>query len=621
MKYSPDWQPLELALEARMSNAVATVKTSFGLTTAINEITQSNRTLSKEDQISAKTVVLPNNVFGAYEALAPRLWPLQADAEVPIYIVPQAEVKLKIRSVVEQTLSGPTGTLATRRFDVTIQNADRPVNAIVTVDNRLRLVRFELPDAGFLVVRDDAASVAMRPELMRNPTDADVTIPANGFNLAATVTSPPVVAGRLRLPVVILVGGATPADRDLVVGGIPVFAQLARGLADQGDLVVRYDRRGAGQSGGRTETATLADYAEDILAVVRAVAKRDDVDKRHIVVAGYGDGAAAALLAAARGGEIDGVITIGGTGTRGADLILERQQRVLDRPEPAAGRPAGAHRAAAEDPGRGHRHGKLGRHPGRDEAAGGHAVVPQRAPVRSRRGHAEGQAADPDSSRGTGSEHSGQRGGPAGGAREGAEEGSRHRGLTDSRHHADAGRAEFENDQRRGRDRDRRVDQEAVNSRYMKVGVPRETFPGESRVALIPSAVAALKKAGLDVVVERDAGVKAGFTNAAYEHAGASIAARDDVFATADIVVQVRSVPAEPGRLRKGQAVIGFADPLGSPDAIEAIARAGRRRSRWSSCRASRARRAWMRSRRWPRSAATRPSSWRPITCRACSRC
>jgi NAD(P) transhydrogenase subunit alpha len=109
----------------------------------------------------------------------------------------------------------------------------------------------------------------------------------------------------------------------------------------------------------------------------------------------------------------------------------------------------------------------------------------------------------------------------------------------------------------------------------MKVGVPREVFHGESRVALIPSAVAGLKKAGLDVVVERDAGVKAGFTNAAYEHAGASIAGREEVFASADIVVQVRSVPAEPGRLRKGQAVIGFADPLGSPDAIEAIASSG----------------------------------------------
>ena len=330
MKYSPDWQPLELTLEARMKNAVATVRTSFGLTTAINEITQNSRTLSKEDQISAKTVVLPNNVFGAYEALAVRLWPLAADAEVPVYIAPQGEIKIKIRTVVDQSLTGPAGAMPTRRFDIGIQNADGVVNAIITVDNRLRLVRFELPDAGFLVVRDDASSVAVRPALVRNPTDGDLTIPANGFNLAATITTPPVVAGRLRLPVVILVGGAAPADRDLVIGGIPIFAQLARALAEQGDLVVRYDRRGAGQSGGRTETATVADYAEDIISVVRALAKRDDVDKRHIIVAGYGDGAAAAMLAGSRGGEIDGVITIGGTGTKGADLILERQQKVLD---------------------------------------------------------------------------------------------------------------------------------------------------------------------------------------------------------------------------------------------------------------------------------------------------
>ena len=109
----------------------------------------------------------------------------------------------------------------------------------------------------------------------------------------------------------------------------------------------------------------------------------------------------------------------------------------------------------------------------------------------------------------------------------------------------------------------------------MKVGVPRESWPGENRVALIPSAIPGLKKAGLEVVVERDAGARAGFTTPAYERAGASIATRDEVFASADIVLQVRAVPAEGGRLRRGQVVIGFADPLGSPDAVEAIARAG----------------------------------------------
>ncbi len=330
MKYAPDWQPLEMTLDARFRNAIAMIKTSFGLTTAINEVTQNSRTVAKEDQISAKTVVLPNKVFGAYEALAARLWNLAADAELPVYVVPQAEVKLKVRAVTEQSLTGPGEAIPTRRFDVTFQNPDRPLNAIVTVDNRLRLVRFELPDVGLLVVREDASSVAMRPEIVRNPTDADMTIPANGFNIAATVTTPPVVAGRLRRPVLILVGGASPADRDMVVGGIPVFAQLARALADSGQIAVRYDRRGAGQSGGRTETATVSEYADDVLAIVRALGHRDDVDKRRIVVAGYGDGAAAALIAASRGNDIDGVITLGAAGTKGADLILEQQERVLE---------------------------------------------------------------------------------------------------------------------------------------------------------------------------------------------------------------------------------------------------------------------------------------------------
>ena len=109
----------------------------------------------------------------------------------------------------------------------------------------------------------------------------------------------------------------------------------------------------------------------------------------------------------------------------------------------------------------------------------------------------------------------------------------------------------------------------------MKVGVPRETWPGESRVALIPAAVAALKKSGLEVVVEQDAGTAAGFPSSVYEQAGAEVAPRDAVFASADILLQVRSVPPDTLRLRKGQVVIGFAAPLGEPDAIRLLAQAG----------------------------------------------
>ncbi|HET7699206.1 MAG TPA: alpha/beta fold hydrolase [Vicinamibacterales bacterium] len=329
-KYAPDWQPLELTLEARLRNAVATIRTSFALTTAINEVTQNSKTVGKEDQISAKTIVLPNNVFGAYEALAARLHGTAAGTELPVYVVPQGEVRLRVRAVSEQALTGAGAGLRTRRYDVTFANPDRPVDAVVLVDDRARLVRFELPALGLLVVREDAASVALRPETARNPTDTDVSVAANGFNLAGTLTTPPGVAGRLRHPAIVLVGGVTPGDRDQVVSGVAVFAQLAKGLADAGHVVLRYDRRGAGQSGGRTESATLGDYADDVVSAVRWLARRGDVDKKRIVVAGYGDGAAAALIAASRHKEIDGVITIDAAGTRGADLILEQQQQVLN---------------------------------------------------------------------------------------------------------------------------------------------------------------------------------------------------------------------------------------------------------------------------------------------------
>src|SRR4051812_7253017 len=107
MKYARDWQPLEMTLEARVRNTGITIRTSFTLTTAINEILQNNATNGKQDQISARTIVMPNNVFASYEALAVRLWTSPVDAELPVYIAPTAEIKVKVRNITPQTISGP----------------------------------------------------------------------------------------------------------------------------------------------------------------------------------------------------------------------------------------------------------------------------------------------------------------------------------------------------------------------------------------------------------------------------------------------------------------------------------------------------------------------------------
>lgn len=115
----------------------------------------------------------------------------------------------------------------------------------------------------------------------------------------------------------------------------------------------------------------------------------------------------------------------------------------------------------------------------------------------------------------------------------------------------------------------------------MIVAIPRESFPGEKRVALIPASVPGLVKAGLEVVVEKGAGVEAGYPDAQYEAKGAKIADRTAVFA-ADVLLQVRAAGANPeagkadlARYRQGQIVIAMTDPLNNPQPSQELAAKG----------------------------------------------
>lgn len=115
----------------------------------------------------------------------------------------------------------------------------------------------------------------------------------------------------------------------------------------------------------------------------------------------------------------------------------------------------------------------------------------------------------------------------------------------------------------------------------MNVGCPKESFPGETRVALSPAVVPAIEKLGLKVVVESGAGLASGYTDAAYKEAGATVGTRADAFG-ADIVAQVRAVgayegsaSADLGSLRTGQVVIGQCNSLAEPEPMKALAERG----------------------------------------------
>jgi len=117
----------------------------------------------------------------------------------------------------------------------------------------------------------------------------------------------------------------------------------------------------------------------------------------------------------------------------------------------------------------------------------------------------------------------------------------------------------------------------------MIVGVPRETYPGERRVALAPAVLANLAKAGMQVLVEAGAGAAAGYPDSDYADKGAKIAgSREEVFGSAEIVAQVlcdgandKTGSAELPLLRKGQILVGFLRPLGIGDTLQEIAATG----------------------------------------------
>jgi len=334
LTYTADWQPVELKVEATQGSKDGQKKlqlaTSFAVTTAINEITQNGITNSKTDQISARTVVLPSNMFAGYEVLAARLATASLGAEFPTYVAPNGEVKVTVKVITNEDIQTPAGIVHTRKYELVAHNVGATVPMTVVIDDKSRLARLEVPAAALTVVRNDLAGVAVRSLAARNPTDSDVTIPANGFIIAGTLTTP-TTPGRLRHPTVVLVAGSGPVDRDGTVAGIPILSQIAGALAQQGFMVLRYDKRGVGQSGGRTEAVTQKDYAEDLIGIIKWLDKRDDVDARRITVAGHSEGGAIAMLAAAREKKIGSLVLMATNGTTGADLILEQQRRELER--------------------------------------------------------------------------------------------------------------------------------------------------------------------------------------------------------------------------------------------------------------------------------------------------
>jgi pimeloyl-ACP methyl ester carboxylesterase len=328
--YSPQWQPTRMVLEGTNRGEPVTISTTFTNGQASSDITVRGQKQTKVDAVAPDTIVLPNAFLGSYAALARRLTGAQPGATFRAYIAPQGEVPLRLDGTFAERIETPKQAIAATRYALIVGNPPPGGETQISVwaDANGDLLRMSVPAQMLEVAREDIASAAARTTAFSIPGDETVHIPASGFNLAGSVAKPS--TAKLPLPAVVIVGGMSATDRDGVANGVPVLGQLASALVDSGFLVVRYDRRGVGQSGGRAETATLDDYAEDVRAVLTWLEKRRaDVDDDRLALVGHAEGAWIAMRAAARDGRVRALAMLEAGSVTGADMILEQQQQIL----------------------------------------------------------------------------------------------------------------------------------------------------------------------------------------------------------------------------------------------------------------------------------------------------
>ena len=337
VRYTADWHPVELLFEGTVRGEAQSVHTLVDGTWARSDIVVAGQTSQASGAITDDTLlVLPSTFFGPYEALAARLKTAAPGSTIRLFGAPQVSFSILVGDSAPEQFQTTGGLVSTHRTHLTLDLPAAKLDGDIWSDEAGRLVRFSLPSQSVDLVREDIAAVSSRSVPISRPNDELVHIPANGFTLAGTLSKPARAAAAssaraARYPAVVLVGGSGPADRDSMVFGIPILGQIANALADAGFAVIRYDRRGIGQSGGRAEAASLADFAEDVRAVVKMLSDRPDVDPKRLAVIGHSEGGAIALMAAARDKRISVVGLMAANGLTGAELILAQQQHLLNR--------------------------------------------------------------------------------------------------------------------------------------------------------------------------------------------------------------------------------------------------------------------------------------------------
>ena len=145
------------------------------------------------------------------------------------------------------------------------------------------------------------------------------------ITLAGTLTLPEKEG---KFPVVILITGSGPQDRNEELVGHKPFLVLADHLTRNGIAVLRYDDRGFGQSTGNFESATSADFATDVVSAIAYVKTRKEIELSKIGLVGHSEGGLIAPMVASTSNDVNFIVLLAGPGLRGDRLILKQQELI-----------------------------------------------------------------------------------------------------------------------------------------------------------------------------------------------------------------------------------------------------------------------------------------------------
>jgi uncharacterized protein len=148
-----------------------------------------------------------------------------------------------------------------------------------------------------------------------------------GIRLAGTMTIPP---DHRLFPAVVLIAGSGPHDRDETVFGHKPFLVLADYLTRRDIVVLRYDKRGVGQSGGSEATATIADFAGDAEAAFEFLRSQPKVNPREVGLIGHSEGGEIAPIVAARNRNVAFIVMLAGPGVPGDQLLVAQTLAVAE---------------------------------------------------------------------------------------------------------------------------------------------------------------------------------------------------------------------------------------------------------------------------------------------------